>query len=113
MLIASIVRATFAVTLIGLGTLGLFRTDFARAWNPVPAAVRARELFPGTPTVNDKSRLHSLTSERPYTALVFSICVASRPELAEIGVPTKRRQSRFERPDANPCSPSPPKPLHD
>src|SRR5689334_3949831 len=72
--------------------------------NTIPSPARRRL------TIN---LLHSLTSERPYTALVFPICVASRPELAEIGVPTKRRQSRFETPDANPCSPSPPKPLHD
>jgi len=40
-----IVHATFAVTMIGLGTIGLFRPDFAPVWNPVPATVPARELF--------------------------------------------------------------------
>jgi len=45
MRIVSIVHATFAVTMIGLGTVGLLRPDFAPIWNPVPAAVPARELF--------------------------------------------------------------------
>ena len=45
MRIANIVHAIFAVTMIGLGTIGLFRPDFAPIWNPVPAAVPARELF--------------------------------------------------------------------
>jgi len=45
MRIASMVHATFAVTMISLGTVGLFRPDFAPVWNPVPATVPARELF--------------------------------------------------------------------
>jgi len=45
MRIARIVHATFAVTMIGLGTVGLFRPGFAPIWNPVPAAVPARKLF--------------------------------------------------------------------
>ncbi len=42
---ASIVHATFAVTMIGLGVIGLLRPDFAPVWNPVPATVPARELL--------------------------------------------------------------------
>ncbi|HTM36490.1 MAG TPA: DoxX family membrane protein [Terriglobales bacterium] len=42
---ASIVHATFAATMIGLGTIGLLRRDFAPVWNPVPATVPARELL--------------------------------------------------------------------
>ena len=45
MRITSIVHATFAFTMIGLGTVGLLRPDFAPIWNPVPAGVPARELF--------------------------------------------------------------------
>ncbi len=45
MRIASIVRATFAVTMIVLGTVGLIRPDFAPIWNPVPAALPGRELL--------------------------------------------------------------------
>ncbi len=45
MRIASMVHATFAVTMISLGTVGLFRPDFAPIWNPVPATVPARELL--------------------------------------------------------------------
>jgi len=45
MRIVRIVHATFAVTMIGLGTVGLLRPDFAPIWNPVPASVPARELF--------------------------------------------------------------------
>jgi len=45
MRIASIVHATFAATMIGLGAIGLLRPDFAPVWNPVPATVPARELL--------------------------------------------------------------------
>jgi uncharacterized membrane protein len=45
MRIARIVHATFATTMIGLGTIGLFRPDFAPVWNPVPATVPARKLI--------------------------------------------------------------------
>jgi len=45
MRIESIVHASFAVTMIGLGTIGLFRPDFVPVWNPVPATVPARELL--------------------------------------------------------------------
>src|SRR5512141_2995054 len=45
MRIASIVHASFAVTMISLGTIGLLRPDFAPIWNPVPATVPARELI--------------------------------------------------------------------
>ena len=31
--------------MIGLGTIGLVRPDFAPIWNPVPATVPARELL--------------------------------------------------------------------
>jgi len=43
MRIESIVHASFAVTMIGLGTIGLLRPDFVPVWNPVPATVPARE----------------------------------------------------------------------
>ena len=45
MRIASIVNATFAATMIGLGTIALFRPDFAPVWNPVSTTVPARELL--------------------------------------------------------------------
>lgn len=45
MRVASIVHATFAVTMIGLGTVGLLRPDFAPVWNPVSTTVPARELL--------------------------------------------------------------------
>jgi uncharacterized membrane protein len=45
MRISSLVHAIFALTMIGLGAVGLFRPDFAPVWNPVPAAIPARELF--------------------------------------------------------------------
>ena len=45
MRVASIVHATFAVTMIGLGTVGLVRPDFAPVWNPVSTTVPARELL--------------------------------------------------------------------
>ena len=45
MRIESIVHATFAGTMIGLGIVGLFRPDFAPVWNPVSATVPARELL--------------------------------------------------------------------
>lgn len=45
MRITSVVHATFAVTMIGLGIIGLFRPDFVPVWNPVPANVPARELL--------------------------------------------------------------------
>ena len=45
MRIESVVHATFASTIIGLGIVGLFRPDFAPVWNPVPATVPARELL--------------------------------------------------------------------
>ncbi|HSS99687.1 MAG TPA: hypothetical protein VLK33_21785 [Terriglobales bacterium] len=43
MRIKSIVHATFAATMTGLGAIGLFRPDFAPVWNPVPVTVPARE----------------------------------------------------------------------
>ena len=45
MRIAGIVHATFSITMIGLGAIGLLRPDFAPVWNPVPATVPARELL--------------------------------------------------------------------
>lgn len=45
MRIKSIVHATFAATMIGLGAIGLFRPDFVPLWNPVPATVPAGELL--------------------------------------------------------------------
>jgi hypothetical protein len=36
MRVASTGRATFAVTMIGLGIIGLVRRDFVPVWNPAP-----------------------------------------------------------------------------
>jgi uncharacterized membrane protein len=45
MRIASIGHAVFAVTMIGLGAVGLLYPDFVPIWSPVPARVPAHELF--------------------------------------------------------------------
>jgi uncharacterized membrane protein len=45
MRIASLGHAIFAVTMIGLGVVGLLHRDFVPVWNPIPARVPARELF--------------------------------------------------------------------
>jgi uncharacterized membrane protein len=43
--IASVGPAVFAVTLVGLGILGLFKREFAPIWEPVPKGVPARSLL--------------------------------------------------------------------
>src|SRR5580704_6249816 len=45
MRIASIGHAIFAVSMIGLGAMGLLHPDFVPLWNPVPTGLPARELF--------------------------------------------------------------------
>jgi uncharacterized membrane protein len=45
MRIVRIGHAFFAVTMIGLGAVGLLHPDFVPLWNPVPTGVPARELF--------------------------------------------------------------------
>jgi uncharacterized membrane protein len=45
MRIASVGHAIFAVTMIGLGVVGLLHPDFVPLWSPIPATVPARELF--------------------------------------------------------------------
>jgi uncharacterized membrane protein len=43
--IASVGPAVFAVTLVGLGILGLFKREFAPIWEPVPKGAPARSLL--------------------------------------------------------------------
>ena len=45
MRIPSIGRAIFAVTMIGLGAVGLLHPDFVPLWNPIPTGIPARELY--------------------------------------------------------------------
>lgn len=45
MRIANIGHAVFAVTMIGLGVVGLLYPDFVPLWSPVPSRVPAHELF--------------------------------------------------------------------
>jgi uncharacterized membrane protein len=45
MRIASIGHAMFAITMIGLGAVGLFHRDLVPLWNPMRTGVPARELF--------------------------------------------------------------------
>lgn len=44
MRIASVGHAIFAVTMIGLGVVGLLYRDFVPVWNPISASVPAREV---------------------------------------------------------------------
>lgn len=70
--IASVSHAIFAVTMIGLGAVGLLHPDFVPLWNPVPNGVPARELFiyvgalisltagighTGNPSLHNRSRI--------------------------------------------------------
>lgn len=45
MRIASIGHAFFAITMIGLGAIGLLHPDFVPLWNPILTGVPARETF--------------------------------------------------------------------
>jgi uncharacterized membrane protein len=45
MRIASMGHAVFAVTIIGLGAVGLLHRDLVPLWNPIPAGVPAHELL--------------------------------------------------------------------
>jgi uncharacterized membrane protein len=45
MRMASVVRAFFALTLIGIGVLGLLEGDFTAVWDPVPKDLPARDLL--------------------------------------------------------------------
>jgi uncharacterized membrane protein YphA (DoxX/SURF4 family) len=45
MRIANINHGVFAITMVGLGTVGLFRRDFVPIWNPVPVSAPARDLL--------------------------------------------------------------------
>jgi uncharacterized membrane protein len=45
MRIASVGHAFFAVTMIGLGVVGLLHRNFVPLWNPIPTSVPAREVI--------------------------------------------------------------------
>jgi uncharacterized membrane protein len=45
MRIASVSQAFFAVTLVGIGVLGLITGNFTAVWDPVPKSLPARELL--------------------------------------------------------------------